>query len=159
MGTLNQIHYNDLEQIAKSEAKTEGYTLDTCFLINAWKNPNIASYFKNRANLNGKKIYINEVSIREAERKGYDISSIILKLRKLLSVKIIISQVTTAVRVLGNKLQSCCQFLHSGDSAILAFAKTTKTTLVTYDKNLIISCAKLGVKSLNPTKMMRANFA
>ena len=139
--------------------KTEGFTLDTCFLINSWENPNIASYFKTHCNLNNKKIYINEVSIREAERIGYDVSSIILKLRELLSVKIIISQVTTAVRVLGNKLESCCQFLHYGDSAILAFAKTTKTTLVTYDKNLILSCTKLGVKSLNPTKMMRMNFS
>ena len=159
MRTQTMIQYEDLEPLIRHESKTDGYTLDTCFLINAWKNPNIASYFKNHAHLDGKKIYINEVSIREAERKGYPIWSIILKLRKLLSVKIIISQVTTAVRVLGNKLQSCCQFLHSGDSAILAFAKTTKTTLVTYDKNLIISCAKLGVKSLNPTKMMRTSFS
>ena len=139
MRTQTMIQYEGLEPLIRRESKTDGYTLDTCFLINAWKNPNIASYFKNHVHLNGKKIYINEVSIREAERIGYDVSSIILKLRKLLSVKIIISQVTTAVRVLGNKLESCCQFLHSGDSAILAFAKTTKTTLVTYDKNLIIS--------------------
>ena len=159
MRTQTMIQYEGWEPLIRRESKTYGYTLDTCFLINAWKYPNIASYFKNHVHLGGKKIYINEVSIREAERIGYDVSSIILKLRKLLSVKIIISQVTTAVRVLGNKLESCCQFLHSGDSAILAFAKTTKTTLVTYDKNLIISCAKLGVKSLNPTKMMSANFA
>ena len=159
MRTQTMIQYEGLEPLIRRESKTDGYTLDTCFLINAWKNPNIASYFKNHVHLNGKKIYINEVSIREAERIGYDVSSIILKLRKLLSVKIIISQVTTAVRVLGNKLESCCQFLHSGDSAILAFAKTTKTILVTYDKKLLISCAKLNVKSLNPTKMMRANFA
>lgn len=159
MRTQTMIQYEDLEPLIRRESKTDGYTLDTCFLINAWKNPNIASYFKNHAHLDGKKIYINEVSIREAERKGYPIWSIILKLRKLLSVKIIISQVTTAVRVLGNKLESCCQFLHSGDSAILAFAKTTKTTLVTYDKKLLISCAKLDVKSLNPTKMMRMSFS
>ena len=159
MRTQTMIQYEGLEPLIRRESKTDGYTLDTCFLINAWKNPNIASYFKNHVHLDGKKIYINEVSIREAERIGYDVSSIILKLRKLLSVKIIIYQVTTAVRVLGNKLESCCQFLHSGDSAILAFAKTTKTILVTYDKKLLISCAKLNVKSLNPTKMMRANFA
>ena len=129
--------------------KTEGFTLDTCFLINSWENPNIASYFKTYFNLNNKKIYINEVSIHEAERNGYDISAIILKLRKILSVKIIISEVTITIRILGNKLESYCQFLHPGDSAILAFAKTTRTTLVTYDKDLITSCEELGVQSLN----------
>ncbi len=63
------------------------------------------------------------------------------------------------MRLLGSKLESCCEFLHSGDSAILAFAKITKTTLVTFDKNLIISCSKLGVKALNPSKMMEEVFA
>ena len=157
MRTHIMIQHESLESVDRHEPKTDGYTLDTCFLINSWKNPNIAAYFKTHFNLNNKKIYINEVSIHEVERNGYDISAIILKLRKILSVKIIISEVTNAIRILGNKLESCCQFLHSGDSSILAFAKTTRTTLVTYDKGLITSCEELGVQSLNPTKMMRTD--
>ena len=146
-------------QIDKNQVSSHGYTLDTCFLINTFKNPNIASFFENWENLRGKTVYINEICVEEAERKGFDITSIILNLQKLLSCKIIIKQVTTSMRLLGNKLESCCPFLHPGDSAILAFAKTTKTILVTFDKNLIISCSKLGVKALNPSKMMQEVFA
>ena len=146
-------------QIDKNQVSSHGYTLDTCFLINSFKNPNIASFFDNCENLRGKTVYINEICIQEAERKGFDIVSIIFNLQKLLSCKIIIKQVTTSMRLLGSKLESCCPFLHSGDSAILAFAKITKTTLVTFDKNLIISCSKLGVKALNPSRMMEEVFA
>ena len=136
-----------------------GFTLDTCFLINAFENPNIATFFENHVKLSGKPIYINEICIAEAERKGFDVVSIIFNLKKLLPGKIIIKQVTTSMRILGSQLESRCQFLHSGDSAILAFAKTTKTTLVTFDKNLIISCSKLGVRCLNPSKMMEVVLA
>ena len=146
-------------QVSNTKISSCGYTLDTCFLINTFKNPNIASFFDNCESLRGQRVYINEICINEAERKGFDIVSIIFNLQELLSCKIIIKQVTTSMRLLGSKLESCCEFLHSGDSAILAFAKTTKTTLVTFDKNLLISCSKLGVKALNPSKMMQEVFA
>ena len=145
-------------QVSNTKISNCGYTLDTCFLINTFKNPNIASFFVNRENLKDQTIYINEICLNEVQRKGFDIASIICNLQKLLSAKIVIKQVTISMRLLGSKLESCCQYLHSGDSAILAFAKTTKTTLVTFDKDLLISCSNLGVKALNPTKMMEEAF-
>lgn len=143
----------------RNQVSSNGYTLDTCFLIKTLQNPNIASFFENRENLKDQTIYINEICLNEAQKKGFDIASIICNLQKLLSARIVIKQVTISMRILGSKLESCCKYLHSGDSAILAFAKTTKTTLVTFDKNLLISCSNLGVKALNPTKMMEEAFA
>ena len=54
--------------------------------------------------------------------------------------KIIVRDVTNVERFFGKQLENMCSLLHSGDSAILAFAKRTSTTLVTLDKNLGKTC-------------------
>jgi len=46
MRTHIMIQHDSLQSVGGHESKTDGYTLDTCFLINSWKNPNIAAYFK-----------------------------------------------------------------------------------------------------------------
>lgn len=123
--------------------KINGFTLDTCFLIQAFKNPQIASFYLNRG-CYGKKIFITEIALNEIEHVGFDKAKILLKMTEIFG-KIIVKDVTNEERIFGNKLEKTCSSLHSGDSAILAFAKRSNTVLVTLDKNLAKSCEFFGV--------------
>lgn len=118
--------------------KNNGFTLDTCFLIQVQSYPKIASFYFQKG-VYGSKIFINEVALNEVEHIGFDKTNVLLKMRKLFG-KVIVKDVTNAERIFGQQLERLCPILHPGDSAILAFAKRTSTTLVTLDKNLAKSC-------------------
>ena len=118
--------------------KDRGFTLDTCFLIQAYKNPKFSSFFI-RKGFHSAKNFVNEV-----EYNGFDKTKILLKIKELFG-KVIVKDVTNEERIFGQQLEKTCSVLHSGDSAILAFAKRTSTTLVTLDKNLAKSCKFFNV--------------
>jgi len=126
--------------------KNNGFTLDTCFLIQAYKNSEIASFYFHKG-FYGSKIFINEIALNEVEHIGFDKTEILLKMKKLFG-KVIVRDVTNEERIFGQKLEKTCSILHSGDSAILAFAKRTSTTLVTLDKNLAKSCEFFNVNCI-----------
>ncbi|MDA1124716.1 MAG: hypothetical protein O3C04_03605 [Crenarchaeota archaeon] len=121
-----------------SKPKFNGFTLDTCFLIQAYKNPTLISFYFNKG-CYGAKIFISEIALNEAEHKGFDKTEILLKMKHLFG-KVIVKDVTNEERFFGQKLEKMCSVLHTGDSAILAFTKRTSTCLVTLDKNLAKSC-------------------
>ena len=126
--------------------KNNGFTLDTCFLIQAYKNPEIASFYFHKG-FYGSKILINEIALNELEHNGFDKTKILLKMKELFG-KVIVKDVTNEERIFGQQLEKMCSVLHSGDSAILAFAKRTSTTLVTLDKNLAKSCKFFNVNCI-----------
>ena len=126
--------------------KSNGFTLDACFLIQAYKNPPIASFCLNRGFYDSK-ILINEISLNEAEYLGFDKTEILLKMKTLFD-KIIVKDVTNEERIFGQKLENMCSILHAGDSAILAFAKRTSSTLVTFDKKLAQACRFFDVNCI-----------
>lgn len=129
-----------------SKPKNHGFTLDTCFLIQAYRNPSLASFYSNKGHY-GAKIFITEIALNEAEHKGFDKTKILLKMKHLFG-KVIIKDVTNEERFFGQKLEKMCSVLHAGDSAILAFAKRTSTCLVTLDKNLAKSCEFFNVNCI-----------
>ena len=47
-------------------------------------------------------------------------------------------------------LLALCETLHAGDSQILAYARATKTTLITCDKGLAAAAKFCGVNVVNP---------
>ena len=118
--------------------KNNGFTLDTCFLIQAFTNPELASFYFHKG-IYGSKVFINEIALNEVEYNGFDKTEILLKMKEIFG-KIIVKDVTNEERIFGQQLEKICSVLHSGDSAILAFAKRTSTTLVTLDKNLAKAC-------------------
>ena len=118
--------------------KTQGFTFDTCFLIEVFKNPSIAAFYTEHKNY-GKKIFITEITLNELEYAGFNKTEILLMINQIFG-KIIIRDVTNEERFFGKQLENMCSLLHSGDSAILAFAKRTSTILVTLDKNLGKAC-------------------
>ncbi len=59
--------------------KNNGFTLDTCFLIQAYKNPEIASFYTHKG-IYGSKIFINEIALNEVEHNGFDKTEIVLKM-------------------------------------------------------------------------------
>tara|TARA_Y100000590_G_C15323430_1_gene864867 strand:- start:41 stop:472 length:432 start_codon:yes stop_codon:yes gene_type:complete len=120
------------------DIKKRGLTLDTCFLIQIFKHPEMASFYVHQG-LYGKKIYITEIALNEAEHVGFDKTQILLKMNKVFE-KIMVKSVSIEERLFGNRLEKTCSTLHSGDSAILAFAKRNNVTLITMDKNLARSC-------------------
>lgn len=129
-----------------SKPKNNGFTLDTCFLIQAYKNPALTSFYFHKGNY-GAKIFITEIALNEAEHKGFDKTEILLKMRHLFG-KVIVKDVTNEERFFGQKLEKICSVLHTGDSAILAFTKRTSTCLITLDKNLAKSCEFFNVNCI-----------
>lgn len=135
--------YMRTDIVIDNMGENNGFTLDTFFLIQAYKNPEIASFYTHKG-IYGSKIFINEITLNEIEHVGFDKIKIILRMKELFG-KIIIKDVTNEERLFGKQLEKICSILHSGDSAILAFAKLTSTTLVTLDKNLAKSCVFFDV--------------
>jgi uncharacterized protein YacL len=118
--------------------KNNGFTLDTCFVIQAYKNPEIASFYLQKG-FYGCKIFINEIVLNEAEHIGFDKTKLLLKMKEIFG-RVIVKDVTNEERIFGQHLENLCPVLHSGDSSILAFTKRTSTILVTLDKNLGKAC-------------------
>ena len=129
-----------------SKPKNNGFTLDTCFLIQAYKNPALASFYFHKEHYRSK-IFITEIALNESEHKGFDKTEILLKMKYLFG-KVIVKDVTNEERFFGQKLEKMCSVLHTGDSAILAFTKRTSTCLVTLDKNLAKSCEFFNVNCI-----------
>ena len=101
--------------------KNNGFTLDTCFLIQVQKHPEITSFYFHKG-VYGSKIFINEIVLNEVERVGFDKTEILLKVKKLFG-KVIVKDVTNEERIFGQKLEKICSILHPGDSAILGRRK------------------------------------
>ena len=118
--------------------KNNGFTLDTCFVIQAYNNPGIASFYLQKG-FYGCKIFINEIVLNEAEHIGFDKTKLLLKMKEIFG-RVIVKDVTNEERIFGQRLENLCPILHSGDSSILAFTKRTSTILVTLDKNLGKAC-------------------
>ncbi len=126
--------------------KNNGFTLDSCFLIQVQTHPEIASFYFHKG-VYGSKIFINEIALNEVEHIGFDNTNVLLKMKKLFG-KVIVKDVTNEERIFGQRLEHLCPILHPGDSAILAFTKRTSTTLVTLDKNLAKSCHFFNVNCI-----------
>ena len=131
------------------------FNLDTCTIIEICENPNLGSLLSSRLGIDKKsKIFLNEISLNEAENKGFSKTEVILILSKCFNCKIIIKQVAINTRIIGSKLETLYPNLHRGDSAILSFSISTSSTLITYDKDLLAVCKLAKVAHLNPNDFL-----
>lgn len=127
-----------------------GFTFDTCVGIKICENPNIGSLLTCRVDFENSKIHLNSQTIIEATRLGYDIEQVSIKIQKLIGTSIVQGIVSERMQTGAGILEDLCPTLHAGDSQILAYAKFTKTTLVTCDKGLAEAARSVGVKVVNP---------
>ena len=134
--------------------KNNAYTFDTNPQINRFKNPNIGNFLVTNTEIKNSVFFIPDITLEEAERIGFSKSEILLKLSQILGAKVIVSPITFSMHLRADQLEKELPLLHSGDSAILAFALETNSTLVTSDKDLSKCCELVGVKTINPTRLM-----
>jgi len=134
--------------------KNNAYTFDTCTQINIFKNLNIGNFLAINTEIKNSVVFIPDITLEEAERIGFSKSEILLKLSQILGAKVIVSSITFSMHLKADQLEKELPLLHPGDSAILAFALETNSTLVTYDKGLSKCCELVGVKTIYPSRLM-----
>ena len=127
-----------------------GFTFDTCVGIKICENPNIGSLLACHVDFENSIIHLNSQTITEATRLGYDVEKISTQIQKLIGTSIVQGVVTERMQTDAGILEDLCPTLHAGDSQILAYAKFTKTTLVTCDKGLAEAARTVGVSVVNP---------
>lgn len=130
------------------------FVLDTCAIINILENRSVADLIKCHIDTKKSRVYINSVSLDEASRKGYCKKQLVLKISEYLDVLVIVKEVTNENHIEAQKLEDACSLIHHGDSAIAAFSVDNKSTLVTYDKELLKGCYVVGIPTFNPNMIL-----
>ena len=124
--------------------------LDTCVIINILENRSVADLIKCHIDTENCRVYLNSVSLDEASRKGYGKKQLVSKISEYLDTLVIVKEVTNENYIEAQKLEDNCSLIHHGDSAIAAFSVENKSTLVTYDKELLKGCNVVGIPVFNP---------
>lgn len=127
-----------------------GFTFDTCVGIKICENPNIGSLLACHVDLKNSTIHLNSQTVIEATRLGCDIELVSTQIQKLTGTSIVQGVVSERMQTGAKILEDLCPTLHAGDSQILAYAKFTKTTLVTCDRGLAEAARTVGVSVVNP---------
>ena len=127
-----------------------GYTLDTNVVINILKNPNISSLLTCRVNFKNSNIHLCSQTSTEAQRLDYDIDFISKRIQSTTKANVIIDRIINGLNNNAKRLEKIYPDLHDGDSQILAYAKATKTILITCDKDFAKAAKASGTKVVNP---------
>ena len=80
----------------------------------------------------------------------YDINLISKKITSSTGANVVFGSITDDMENDAEYLLALCETLHAGDSQILAYARATKTTLITCDKGLAAAAKFCGVNVVNP---------
>lgn len=136
-----------------------GHTFDTCVAIKIFKNPNIGNLLSCRLNLKGSKIHLTSQTVFEVKKLGYDFEKISKHIEQTIGVRIITGHITEDMENDAEYLESICQTLHFGDSQVLAYSKSTGTTLVTCDRGLAEAAQISNVDVVNPDLLHCNEFA
>ena len=129
------------------------FVLDTCAIINIMENRSVADLIKCHIGRGEYSVYLNDVSLDEASRKGYSKKQIVSKISKYLDTFVTVKEVTDENHIDAKKLEADCSLIHRGDSAIAAFSADNKSTLITYDKDLVKGCGIVGIPTFNPNRV------
>ena len=128
-----------------------GYTCDTNVGIKFCETPNLGNLLTCRLNFKDSEIHLNSQVVIETEKNNYDIELISKLLHKSTGANIIFGEITDDMQNDSEYLLRFCETLHHGDSQILAYARATKTTLITCDKGLVTAARFCGVNVVNPS--------
>ena len=132
----------------------KGYTIDTNIGIKLCETPNLGNLLACRLNFKDSEIHLNSQVVIETERTHYDIELISKSLHKVTGANIIFGEITVDMQNDSDYLLRFCETLHCGDSQILAYARATKTTLITCDNGLATAARFCGVKVVTPSTLL-----
>jgi len=130
------------------------FVLDSCAVINILENRSVADLIKCHIDTENSRVYLNSVSLDEVSRKGYNKKKVVSKISEFLDTLVIVKDVTDENHVTAQRLEHDCSLIHHGDSAIAAFSLDNKSTLVTYDKDLLKGCHIVGIPTFNPNMIL-----
>ena len=118
------------------------------------KSPEIVRNLKNEFELSDSEIIVTSQTKKEIEKMGLNYDSIINSLSEQLGTQIINMEITKEIKQNSKFLNDTFKPLHCGDDAILAAAITSKSTLITADRDL----AKCAKKSGCQIKMVQEDW-
>jgi hypothetical protein len=127
-----------------------GFTLDTCVGIKICDIPNLGNLLACRLNFKDSEIHFCSQMISESKNNYYDINLISKKITSSTGANVVFGSITDDMENDAEYLLALCETLHAGDSQILAYARATKTTLITCDKGLAAAAKFCGVNVVNP---------
>ena len=130
------------------------FVLDTCAIINIIENRAVADLIKCHIDIEHSRVYLNSVALDEALKKGYDKKQVISKIQEYLDTLVIVKEVSEENHTDAQRLEDNCSLVHHGDSAIAAFSIDNKSTLITYDKDLLKGCHIVGIPTFSPNMMI-----
>ena len=133
-----------------NRTKNKNYVLDTCTIISIMENRFVADLINCHIDSKQCNVYVNSVSIEEAERNGYAKKQVLRTVLEYLGTLLTVKDVSDKHRVEADRLEDECPLIHSGDSAIAAFTADNKATLITYDKDLLMGCRIVRIPTFNP---------
>lgn len=127
------------------------FTTDSCVGIKVYENPNVGYMIRTRIGLDEDSVvYVTSQTKFEVTKLGYDFDKICAALSVTLGCRVIPKKITYELFQKSRMLEQDFPTLHAGDSAILAFAIDTKSTLITCDRDLLVTASGAGVNSVNP---------
>ena len=127
-----------------------GFTLDTCVGIKICDIPNLGNLLACRLNFKNSEIHFCSQMILESKHNYYDINLISKKITSSTGANVVVGSITDDMQDDAEYLLTLCETLHAGDSQILAYARATKTILLTCDKGLATAAKFCGVNVVNP---------
>lgn len=140
--------------MGEGNRETRGFVLDTCAVINIMKNRAFADLIKSHVDMENSPVYLNEIVLEEAQRKGYTKKQIIAEIQNGLNTFVTIKEVSKDVHSKAVELEKECSLLHHGDSAIAAFSQDNCSTLITFDKALLKGCLISGIQAFSPNMLV-----
>ena len=117
---------------------------DTNTLIYLANSPKMAQNLKNEFELDDSQIIVTSQTRKEIEKLGMNYGSIIESVSEMLGCQIYDLELNSEIKSNAKFLNESLKPLHCGDDAILSAAITTKSTLVTADRQLAKCAKKLG---------------
>ena len=135
-----------------------GYTFDTCVGIKISENPNLINLLKCHLNIEKSDIHLTSQTVFEASRLGHNFDHVSKQIQTTFGVNVIQGHITKDMQDDSDYLENICPTLHTGDSQILAYTRSTGTTLVTCDRGLTEAAISSGVQVINPDLLLCNKF-
>ena len=127
-----------------------GFTFDTCVAIKMCENPNLGNLLTCRLDLVNSRIHLCSQTLSEVQRLGYNLDHISREIQMAIGAEIIFQRVYDEIYLDSQYLEKMCPTLHSGDSHIIAYARASRTTLITCDRGLAEAARISDIKVINP---------
>jgi rRNA-processing protein FCF1 len=124
---------------------------DTNGLISIIDHPGSCHRAKTGLRKGPKRVIIPEVVIKELQKiRGISVLQIINQVSSILRKKVSILKCNSDIRLAAKELESKYLLAHFPDSVLLAMAQFGDHSILTYDRGLISTAKKIGVKTFTP---------